>query len=715
MHGQAGTQGWRGAGALALVYVVYVATAWLGLKIALEGTPASAVWPPAGIGLAAVLLLGRRASLAIGLAAAMVNAAVLATRPEHPGALPIALCALSIGFGNACEALLAAGLIARWNEQPDHYPATPRRAVGFLVAAATGCALSASIGVSASVLSGVVPAALGPSSWLTWWGGDVASALVIGLLILAFARPAARGEGSLVEGAVALLSLATACLAFLGPWVRPGMALEGLPYLTLPPLLWVAIRFGARAGTVAVLLLASVAVAASVADQGAFAGRPLSDELLRLMGYAAVCAGVTLVLSAAVGAHADLRQRLAEEVAQRHEAERAEREAQLQARLEAGHRLESVGLLAGGVAHDMNNLLLGVFLNCDRVEDRLAAGEDAREPLRGLRDTAERLKDLAGQMLAASGRGPLRSEPVAADELVRDTARLLERALPPGARLELDLGSQVTVQSDPTQLRQVVLNLITNAAEALGGEPGAIRLTTRAVEREAGELRALDGEPLPAGRYLELEVQDEGRGMDEATRARAFEPFFSTKATGRGLGLATVFGVVRGHAGTLSVESHPGVGTTFRLSLPATLAVPAPVPAPVPSAAPAETGPPERASQLVLVADDQEVVRTTVRALLERAGYRVIPAQDGRQAVARFAERPDEVGVVLFDLSMPGLDGDAALREVRALRPGVPAVIMTGYGEGDVQARLREHRPGLLTKPFSAEQLYAAVRSACRG
>jgi CheY-like chemotaxis protein len=280
--------------------------------------------------------------------------------------------------------------------------------------------------------------------------------------------------------------------------------------------------------------------------------------------------------------------------------------------------------------------------------------------------------------------------------------------VPKQVRLQGDVqGELPRVAADASQVQQVLMNLILNAAEAIGARPGTVMVGARRrdldpVERDVTQPT---GEPLPPGPYVELTVRDDGEGMDEARMARIFEPFFTTKATGRGLGLAATQGIVRGHRGGLKVESVPGRGTTFRVLLPATAADPQ-------ARAVATAG---EGSGLVLVVDDEDNVRDMVCAVLEAAGIPWIAASDGNAAVRLVGQRP-AIRLVLLDLSMPGLSGEATLREVRRIRPGLPVLLSSGYAEAEATIGLpADDLAGFIQKPYHPEALVAAVRRALGG
>jgi PAS domain S-box-containing protein len=383
------------------------------------------------------------------------------------------------------------------------------------------------------------------------------------------------------------------------------------------------------------------------------------------------------------------QRQLTEELRMREEAARRE-EAASEAGARHVQKLESIGVLAGGIAHDFNNLLHVVLGNADLARLQLDAAAPAREYLDEVIRATQRAGELTQQLLAYSGRGAIEIRHLNLSDEVREMATLLRTAISKQATLVWELTPGLpAVTADPTQVRQVVMNLITNASDALGDAAGTITLRT-----------GLDGE------LVFLEVSDTGVGMDTGTLQRIFDPFFSTKFTGRGLGLAAVMGIVESHHGHIRIRSAPGEGTTFRILFPA-----------VPDSA--DVGPPRvsatqwRGQGTVLVVEDEEGVREVVRRMLERLGFQVITAEDGIAALERLEAHQGAIAAVLLDLSMPRMTGQEALHEIRRLRPDVPMVLMSGYTEQEVASKLLDSvggATGFLQKPFLPEDLTSVLR-----
>lgn len=375
----------------------------------------------------------------------------------------------------------------------------------------------------------------------------------------------------------------------------------------------------------------------------------------------------------------------------------------LEARMLHAQKLESLGVLAGGIAHDFNNLLVGILGNVGLALRELPGGTPAEPLLRDVQRAAGRAAELTGQMLAYAGKGHVARQAVNVNALVAEIAGLLAAVISKKAALITDFaGDLPNVAGDATQLRQVVMNLITNASDALGERAGTITVTTRTVQADRALLAsAYVDEGLPEGLYVCLSVADDGAGMDAATRARIFDPFFTTKFTGRGLGLAAVLGILRGHRGAIRVDSEPGRGACFTVLLPCAGEIPRAAPVVGDSGVQRLLA----GGGMVLVADDEPAVRAVARRVLERAGYRVCVAGDGRAAVEQFAARAGEIAVVVIDMTMPQLRGDEVIAELRRLRPDVRVVLSSGFVE--LESRLERVR--FLPKPWTPEALLAAV------
>jgi two-component system, cell cycle sensor histidine kinase and response regulator CckA len=389
---------------------------------------------------------------------------------------------------------------------------------------------------------------------------------------------------------------------------------------------------------------------------------------------------------------------------------RAEAEHQLLERhLQETQKLESLGVLAGGIAHDFNNLLVAVLANADLALHMLARAEprqDIVERIADVRNAALHAAELTNQMLAYSGRGHFEVRPVSLTALVLDMGHLLAASLSKKARVTYDLPEIPAVQADVAQMRQVIMNLITNASDALGDNAGSIHVRT-GMERVGASLADLYGHaPLVPGSYAFLEVADDGCGMDAEVRARLFEPFFTTKFTGRGLGLSAVQGIVRAHGGGIVLRSAPGAGTTIKVLLRYDDRCPV-------SAQPSHVAQPSVWSGhgIALLVDDDPRVRIVTTLLLRDLGFEVIEVASGRDAIVEFARRAREVRFVMLDVTMPDLSGDRVLQELRKLRSDVPVLLCSGYSEEEMRSRFHsKDMETFLQKPYMLSTLKAHLK-----
>jgi len=358
-------------------------------------------------------------------------------------------------------------------------------------------------------------------------------------------------------------------------------------------------------------------------------------------------------------------------------------------KVQEADKLQTIGTLAGGVAHDFNNLLAVIVGNASLVRERLP--EDARDRmfLDEVVKAGSKAAELTSQLLSYAGKSSSRKRPIDLSRLIRDTEALIRTVVPERIRIKIQTPEGLApVEADASQLNQLLMNLVLNAAEAIDEAEGCIEISTGAMDADAVFLR----------------VRDDGCGMDTMTRSRAFDPFFTTKFTGRGLGLAAVQGIVRTHGGSIDVHTEPRNGSTFTVVLPAT------------SREPSRTISGRRgdASKTVLVVDDVEGVWRFVKTSLERAGFRVLIARDGNSAIEVVKSRDSEIDAVLLDLSMPGLSGVEAGRKIRKVAPSLPICYMSGYTEDfAVTQHADDELAGhFLQKPFTPRQLIAKLRYA---
>lgn len=373
-------------------------------------------------------------------------------------------------------------------------------------------------------------------------------------------------------------------------------------------------------------------------------------------------------------------------------------------------KLESLGLLASGIAHDFNNLLAVVLGNTATALEAVEPGHPAHAALTRVQTAVLRGRELTQQLMAYAGQGEAVEADIDVNELVEEMADLLRIAMSRQVSLDMDLADPPpVVRADVAQLRQIVMNLITNASDAIGDRPGRIQLRTGLLREAPAGLDAVAMSAAPTGTppYALIEVRDDGCGMTRETAEKVFDPFFSTKAQGRGLGLSATLGFVRGHGGQVLVESAPGAGTRFRVLFPAL------------SEADERTR--RRALRkrfgeghgAILVVDDEDGVRLGNVRMLHALGFRTFTASGGAQAIEVYREHAPDVATVLLDLMMPELDGTQVLQALQSIRPDVRVILTTAYDRQAVDGMLEDaSRYGFLRKPFDMGQLAETLREA---
>ena len=368
----------------------------------------------------------------------------------------------------------------------------------------------------------------------------------------------------------------------------------------------------------------------------------------------------------------------------------------LERRMVDAQRAESLGILAGGLAHDFNNLLVAILGNADLGLRDTPPGAPGRSSLENIRSASLRAAELTDQLLAYAGRGGVSSARVAPAPIVDELLRISAPRMPANAVATVNIAPDLVIRGDAGQLRQVVLNLISNAREALGEDGGTISVS--------GSLLRVDGSAHPndvltadTGSYVVLEVKDNGSGISQETRRRIFDPFFTTKATGHGLGLAAVLGIVRTHGGGLRLCTESGIGTTFQVLWPAA------------------TGSDEqevvvpRTRQRVLVIDDEDLVRDVLARMIEDLGYTALTAADGIAGLDLVEH--ETIDAVLVDLTMPRMSGADVVTQLRARKPALPIVLCTGY---DRDRRGPVNADAYLPKPFRIEALEQTLAKLLR-
>ena len=377
-------------------------------------------------------------------------------------------------------------------------------------------------------------------------------------------------------------------------------------------------------------------------------------------------------------------------------------------------KLESLGVMAGGIAHDFNNLLQSVLGNMELASMKLAPDSAPQKYIANAVNSGKRAAHLTSLMLTYVGKGFIAKKELNLNELVMENVEMLRTAATTAVSTELCLTDGLpSIMADEAHLQQVVMNLIINAAESIEEQPGFIRLTTGIQSCDQTCLAAsLLGEEAEPGRYVFLEICDNGCGMDEETLKRLFDPFFTTKFAGRGLGMSAVMGIMRTHGGALFVESEPGKGTTFRALFPAS----------EPTAQEAATTPPEKCmvqenglSGVALVVDDEKAVLRICTKMVELCGFTVITACDGIDAVTKFREHADEIVVVLMDLTMPNMDGITAMSEIYSIKPDAKVILSSGFNEEELGEGSTSRAPsGFIRKPYSMNDLETEIRRVVR-
>ena len=366
----------------------------------------------------------------------------------------------------------------------------------------------------------------------------------------------------------------------------------------------------------------------------------------------------------------------------------AERNA-AQAAMQA-QKLESIGVLAGGIAHDFNNLLTSILGNVSLAMADMAPDDPALPNLQTAERSSLKAAALVAQLLAYAGKSNSVVTRFDLSVLIAEILPLIETSIPKTVQLVLRLQPGLPwIEADSIEIEQIVMNLVINGAEAIGPQGGSVRVTTGVVARESLDANQPD--------IVYLEVQDSGCGMDEATQSRIFDPFFTTKFTGRGLGLAAVSGIVRRLGGRVEVQTAPGVGSTFRIALPA-VSRGLPAPKIVVKADLRGTG-------LILVVDDDSNVLNLARAILERYGYTVLIAENGKAALQVFRDNAEKITAVLMDLTMPVMGGGEAFQLMNQIRPEIPVIISSGYGEAEVREQFTEALAGVIQKPYTVAEL----------
>jgi signal transduction histidine kinase len=653
---------------------VYFAVAKLGFLAAVAHGVVSSAWPPSGVALAALLLWGPRYWPAITIGAFLVNAS---------SGVPMAGAA-GMGLGNTLEAVVGVVLlrrVARFQPSLERL----RDVLALALVAAVATTPSATIGVVSLWLSSAIPStSLGPL-WFVWWSGDAMGVLVVAPVLLTWmTAPRVRETvARTLEGLTLLLVLVV--LTSLLFQTRFSYVYAIFPFVS-----WAALRFGPRGGATATLVVSSLAMWSTLSGLGPFVASTPTHNLALLQTFMGLLALTALVLAAL----ATERKRAVDALT---ESEAHSRQAQ---------KMEAVGQLAGGVAHDFNNLLTVILGSADLLLDALGRDHPEREEAEQIRNAGLRAAELTRQLLAFSRQQVLAPQVIDLSEVVATMDKMLRRVL--GEDIDLRTVPSPglrAVRADPGQLEQVVMNLTVNARDAM---PTGGKLTIETANVELDEAYAREhAVVLKPGRYVMLAVSDTGIGMDGATQAHIFEPFFTTKESGKGtgLGLATVYGIVKQSDGWIWVYSEPGHGTTFKVYLPQVTEAAAPaVPSPVPPVS-------VRGAETLLLVEDEEPVRHLVEKMLKANGYTVLVAANGDDAERVAGEHEGRIHLLMADVVLPGINGRQVAQLLTATRPGIRVLYLSGYtDEAIVRHGVLEPGVAFLQKPFSPAVLGRKVR-----
>lgn len=381
----------------------------------------------------------------------------------------------------------------------------------------------------------------------------------------------------------------------------------------------------------------------------------------------------------------------------------------LQRQVEHGQRLESLGVLAGGIAHDFNNILTAILGNAALAELKIDQPLKTARYLRNIIKSSERAAGLCKQMLAYSGKGKFVVKPLNMSEMVDEITTLLKVSIARNVTIDINLDQQLpAVDVDEAQIQQVIMNLVINASDAIGEHDGTITVETGVMNTDDSSWRtSFVQDDLPQGRYVYLEVSDNGCGMDDKTLQHIFDPFFTTKFTGRGLGLSAVLGIIRGHQGSLKIDSKPGHGTSFRMLLPISQH----------KVVCDETGQEDtnawHSSGTILIIDDEDAILEIASIMIEDMGFKTITASDGIEGVNAYRQNQDEITVVLLDMTMPKMDGLECFQELQKINNDVIVILSSGYNEQDAISHFTSKSlAGFIQKPYRSEALEQVIRIA---
>ncbi|MCG8469453.1 MAG: MASE1 domain-containing protein [Gemmatimonadetes bacterium] len=634
------------------------------------------VWLPSGLALAWMMLGGIQLWPGVFIGAGLVTA-LTGGPPLH---------VLGTAIANAGETALAVWLLGRWGVGPAIE--SRRDLLRFVIVLLAVTAVAASISVGSLALSGGSVGRSYDSLLLMWWLTHAMGITVLTPLILSL--PAIAGPPPrlpLGESVFSSLGLLLALTVSFTPWSPAALRDTPMVFLSFPFLFWAAYRCGQFGASSASLAVAVFAISGTLLGSGPFVHESANTSLFLTLVFVSGVVFSTLFVAGLVG--------------ERRQAERA-REA-LERRLHRSEKLESLGALAGGIAHDFNNMLVAIAGNVDLALMDTDPSDPNHDLLRESLRASERAAELCRQLLGYAGQGPFEHAVLDLEAVVTDMSELLRVTVPTGTELEYHTGEEpLPIRADPNQLRQVLVNLFSNAGDALLTRGGRITVTTVRIEDHAD----LDGDGLfllepPAGPNAMLRVEDDGEGIAPEDLERIFQPVFSTRGTGRGIGLASVLGVVRRHGGSVHVESTPGKGSTFTVLLPiAEMEFDQPSPPPIR---------PFDRSGTALIVDDEESVRAAAALLVRRLGFNTLEATDGDAALQALERNSDSISWVLLDVTMPGMDGLTTLTRLRERGCRVPVLVSSGYLQQSKDVARELGPASFLPKPYTLAALDAAV------
>ena len=784
---------------------VYYIAARLGLRYASIGDSISLVWPPTGLALAALAILGYRYWPGVAIGAFLANAAT---------PVPL-LVAGAIAAGNTLEALVGSHLLLRMTGSDPRFEQLRHVRAFILVAAPLAALVSASVGITALWLSGRMGAGTISPAFVVWWVGDLLGALVMAPVILSWAgRPIAgiRTRRILEMAVIFTGTVLTAELGVTHFLHFPVLRQIDYPYLLFPFVIWAAVRFGSRGASLMTLTVAVVTIWHTVERQGPFVATSPEATLFAVACYLSVVAITGMALAGAVEwershATAELR---ASEQRLRHALDAArmgtwswsvetntlswddtlrrlyglsqsdriegyddfiqrvhpsDREFVAQAvrrcleqggdlnyefrivlpngqarwiadqgevrrnahgrviamtgvcmdvtqrkvseeQLRHAHRMESVGRLAGGVAHEANNQMSVVLGAASFILMRSDVSDAVRADVEHIQRAAERTAAVTAQLLAFSRRQVMRPQVLDLNLVVQRWDPVLRRIMGEDCTVELRLGKDIgMIRADPGQLEQVLLNLALNARDAMP-RGGRLTVETTLTVLSSDYIRLKPEVAIRPGPFVMLVVTDSGHGMDAQTLEHIFEPFFITKGIGRGtgLGLSTVYGIVKQSEGFIWGYSEPGQGTAFKLYFPVSTDASVPVPLGKPEAPPAQ-------GERILVVEDEPAVRAIVTRSLRDAGYEVVQAAGGKEALETLEQATEPFQLVITDVVMPGMNGRELAHELQKRTPGIPILFTSGYTDGEIERRgLLDPGASFIQKPYAPETIIRIVR-----